>query len=368
MDCVKIRNIEAICLVCVGVINHIILSLPNAILSSTGSAASLNITFIVLIGLLLGYFVSKVFQKFPGCDILDITQSLGGNGLKKLLGIAYIVFFIFSSSLIIRTFAENLKIQYFATTPLYIIILAFLIITGFANFLGSKAIIRCNSIVTPIMIISLLIAFLSVAPEFVWQRFFPILGYGWSDTFLNGCSNLFTLSGLCILFFLPPFLEKESHIQKVSLLSIVIAGILLILSVTSLLLSLPFITSTDELSPMFLLIRNAEWGQVFQRPESLFVLIWCLSILSYLSVVTMLAHHVFKKISGVEKQKLSVSILLLLVFLFAMLPDNFAEIYFAHYAIYRYVSIGFVIILQPLICLLAYLKQKRKSVTSARKE
>ncbi len=368
MDCVKIRNIEAICLVCVGVINHIILSLPNAILSSTGSAAPINITFIVLIGLLLGYLVSKVFQQFPGSDILDITQFLGGKWLKRGLGIAYIVFFIFSSSLIIRTFAENLKIQYFATTPLYIIILAFLIITGFANFLGAKAIIRCNSIVTPIMIISLLIAFLSVAPDFVWQRFFPILGYGFSHTFLYGCSNLFTLSGLSILFFLPPYLEKESNIPKVTVLSILITGIMLILSITSLLLSLPFIISTDELSPMFLLIRNAEWGQVFQRPESLFVLIWCLSVLAYLSVVTMFTHHVFKKISGVDSQKIAVCVLLLFVFLFAMLPDNFAEIYFAHYEIYRYVAIGFVIILQPLICVLAYIKQKRKSSTFVRKE
>jgi len=368
MDCVKIRNIEAILLFCVVVVNHIILSLPNAIFSSCGSGAVLNVVWIVVIGLLIGCVVSKVFQKFPGCDILDIAHFLGGKWLKIVVGIFYIVFFVFTSSLMMRTFSENLKIQYFSTTPLWLLMLCFLVVVGIANFLGAKTIIRCNSLILPIMIVSLLIAFVSVLPEYVWQRFFPILGNGWEQTFLIGCSNLFVLSGFSILFLLPPFLQDEQSVSKVTFGSVLFTGFLLILSVVSLLLALPFITSTNELSPMFLIIRTAEWGSVFQRPESLFVLIWCLSILCYLCVITMFMYHIFRKISGVQAKTLPIVGLLFVVFIVALLPSNFAEIYFSNFELYRYIVIGFILVFLFAICILAFWKRKWKPDAVIRKE
>lgn len=368
MDCVKLRNVEAILLVCVGVVNHIILSLPNAIFSSCGSASVLNVLFVVVLGLLLGYMISKIFQKFPGCDILDVSYFLGGKWMRTIVGILFIAFFVFASSLIVRTFSENLKIQYFSTTPLWLLILCFLFPVGIANFLGAKTIVHCNSLIIPIMMASLLIAFVSVIPDYVWQRFFPLLGNGWEHTFLLGCSNIFSLSGLCILFLLPPFLQDEHSISKVTIRSILLAGSLLVLSIASLLLALPYITSTNELSPMFLIIRTAEWGSVFQRPESLFVLIWCLSILCYLSVITMFSYHVFRKISGVEAKKLPIVVILLLVFILALLPKNFAEIYFADYEIYRYFVIGFIIFFLSAVCVFAFFKRKWKPNAVVRKE
>lgn len=368
MDCVKIRNLEAIFLVCVGVVNHIILFLPNVVISSTGSGAVLNITFIVLVVLLLGYFISKIFQKFPGLDILDISQFLGGKWLKWIAGIIYIVFFIFSTSLIVRTFSENLQIQYFANTPIFLIVLGFLIVAGIANFLGAKSVIRCNSIIIPIMMISLLVAFVSIIPEYVWQRIFPIAGYSWTTTFFTCSTNIFTLSGLSLLFFLPPFLEDENSISKVTMGSILLGGFLLILSIICLLFSLPFVTTTIELSPMFLIIRTAEWGNVFQRPEAIFVLIWCLSVLCYISVLTMIIHHIFRKISGVQNKKIPILFILIAIFIVALLPRSFANLYFAHYQIYRYFAIGFAVVFQLMICLLAFFKQKSKSNLNVRKE
>jgi len=368
MDCVKMRNIEVVLLSCVGVVNHIILNLPNAIFSSCGSASVLNMVFVVLLGLALGFLVSKVFQKFPGSDVLDIAYFLGGKWLKLVVGVLFIVFFIFASSLIVRTFSENLKIQYFATTPLWLIVLSFLVVVGIANFLGAKSIIRCNSILIPIMIASLLIAVISVIPDFVWQRFFPVLGNGATHTFLLGCSNIFALSSFCFLFLLPPFLQDENGVMKVTIHSVLLSGALLILSVMCLLLALPFITTTNELSPMFLIIRTAEWGNVFQRPESLFVLIWCLSILCYLSVIVMLILHVFRKISAVEAKKIPIVVILLAIFVLALLPRNFAQMHFAHYQIYRYFMIGFIIVFLSAIFLLAYFKRKWRPNLPVRKE
>ncbi|MCI8396730.1 MAG: hypothetical protein HFJ52_03470 [Clostridia bacterium] len=46
-------------------ISHIILNMPNHMISSTGPATILNVCYIFVISLLVFYFSSKVFDIFP---------------------------------------------------------------------------------------------------------------------------------------------------------------------------------------------------------------------------------------------------------------------------------------------------------------
>ena len=69
MNNIKLSNIEAIGLVLIIIINHIILNFSKSIISTTSSASALNILFIGIILILFKHFSRK--------DILDISQYLG---------------------------------------------------------------------------------------------------------------------------------------------------------------------------------------------------------------------------------------------------------------------------------------------------
>ena len=60
----KIGTLEAISLVIIVIISHLILNLPNELLSSTLSAATLNVIYITGIVLLLFLFATKLFKPF----------------------------------------------------------------------------------------------------------------------------------------------------------------------------------------------------------------------------------------------------------------------------------------------------------------
>ena len=60
----KINTIEAIFLVIIVMLTHIILNLPNAILSSTGSAAILNVIYCFGITIIFFLIVNKLFSLF----------------------------------------------------------------------------------------------------------------------------------------------------------------------------------------------------------------------------------------------------------------------------------------------------------------
>ena len=62
-------------------------------------ATIINIIYVSLLALLLVIFIVRLFKKFPGMDILDISEYLGGSLFKKLLGILFISYFLVSSSI-----------------------------------------------------------------------------------------------------------------------------------------------------------------------------------------------------------------------------------------------------------------------------
>ena len=55
-------------------ISHIILNMPNHLISSTGPATILNLIYVFAISVFVFYIASKIFELFPGKDLIDICE------------------------------------------------------------------------------------------------------------------------------------------------------------------------------------------------------------------------------------------------------------------------------------------------------
>ena len=78
-----------------------------------GPSACLNVIYISAIAFLVVFLVAKLFKHFPGQDILDISNFLGGKGLRAFIGIAYIILLLMLTTTIIKNLSETLRIIYF---------------------------------------------------------------------------------------------------------------------------------------------------------------------------------------------------------------------------------------------------------------
>ena len=150
--------------------------------------------------------------------------------------------------------------------------LLFLIVAYFVNSFGLKTVIRSNLIVVPFVAICILTVCLSTIPDYTWQRIFPVLGYGSYETFGIGISNLFAFSGIAYLYFIPPLLENKKDFKKVSYISTAIVALFLILSIASLLFAFSFMTKTEELSSIYVEVRNIQYRTFFRKSRCLFYL------------------------------------------------------------------------------------------------
>ncbi len=320
----KIGYAEAIALINVVMINKIILNTPKDIIANTGSSAWLNVLYISLISVLVACIITHLLKKFPGRDILDISEFLGGKTLKGIIGIAYMILLVLLTTLVIKNLSETLKIIYFKTSPILYIVLFFIVSSIICSKYPIKVFAKANLIVTPIIFLSVIIILLSSIKNFMPQRIFPILGYGVDSTFFSGLSNIFSFSGMLYLLFLPPLLDKPEKMKRMSIIAITISAVYLFLSVTCLLLSLSFTFHSDESFSLYVLTRSLEYGRFIQRVDAIFILIWILAIISYINLPISLCVYIFKKLTNIsDTSSISYSINLLILAL-CIIPIEYA--------------------------------------------
>ncbi len=320
----KIGNLEAIMLVLIIVVTHTISSLPRQLLISTKSATILNLIYVSIVATLLAFLIFKLFKKFPGQDIIDISYFVGGKVFRDIVGIIFILYFLISSSILLRNFCESLKIIYFPMTNINYIILLFILALCTANRLDFSATLKTNLLILPLVFVSIIFLFFSNMNKFIPQRIFPILGDGIFNTFVLGLGNLSAFSGIVFLYFLPPLLKEPEKFKKIAIISTIATAVYLILCVSTLLFMFSFFLETDEITPLYNATRYIEIGSFFQRLESVFLLFWILAFACYLSIVSKFSMSIFKKITNIDTTTPLIDIFGLLFFSISLIPENYA--------------------------------------------
>ncbi len=354
----KIGKVEAIALFITICVNQIIFDIPNEIFMSTGTGAWVNTIYISILALIITVIIYKLFKKFPNKDIVDISEYIGGKILKIITSIIFLMCFIGISAFCVRYFTNSIRIIYFTSTPIAFLLILFLIPAVLSNKFGLKAISGVNLILVPILLISTVVLFFANVREFNFSNLFPFLGYGTNSVFLSGASNIFCFVGLLYLFFLPPYLKAHKHFKTISISYVIFAGIYLLFTILSLLMSLASISLTDELFSIYLLSRLIEFGNFFQRIDAVFIFLWFLAVFSFISFTFFITLHIFKKVTKIKHSKEMVYSLASIVFACSLIFKNIANAdYFAR-DVFRISSLC-IIAFSIILLIIANIKHKR---------
>ena len=358
MEIKQISNFQAIAFILIIVTNHLILGTPRTLIAETGTGTILNMIYVFILALLLVFIITKLFSNFNGKDIIDISEFLGGKVLKVIVGIVFIIYFLVILSTTVRVIVQDLEIIYFQNISVYVLTLAILASIVFVYKYGSSAVVKCNSIIAPIVGIAILIIAFSNVQDFSLDRLFPILGFGAKETFITGASNIFAYSGLAILYFIMPMLKDSKNFKKVSIVSTILVGILIVGSVSSLVLSFPFIENINEISSLYVESRDISYWQVFQRIDGLFVFSWILALLSYISVVLFIIVVIFRKLTNAKKEFPVVLAFATITYVTTLIPNNIAMIRFLEDIVFKYTNIIVAIFLSLIVLIFANIKYK----------
>ena len=368
MNVTRLNKIEAIALLSLIMANKIIFNLPEIIISSTGSAAWLNTVYIIVIAFIFLAICLKLLGNFSGFDILDISEYIGGNILKYIVGLLQVFLLILVANTTIRSLVYTLKTIYFTQSPIIFLALFIIVPALIANRFGIKSISKTCLYIIPIAYVGLTILLLAPAKDFEVQRLFPILGYGINATFFTGLSNLFALSGLGYIFLLPPILRENANIKKIGNISLALSSIALFFSILCMLFVFSFHVETNENMALYLLTMVVHHGNVIHGINVLFMIIWILSIVAYLSTTIFFMLFILKKLGRIENTSaLNYSICSILLSS-SIIFQNYPQIYFVIHNIMKSTIMYFVFLIEPTLLIIANIKHHIQKSTARNAE
>jgi len=356
----KIGKFEAMALFITIISTNLITNIPDILLSFSGPNSWLNLIYLTGIGVAFILIVCKLLKPFINFDILDISEFLGGKTFKYIMAILYITLFFFFSAFCARYFANFLKIVYFNNIPLSVLILLLLVPSVFASKLGLRAISGTNVVFFPLLVVSL-IAFSWLASRyFSLQNLFPVFGYGIKETFFYQIPNIFAFNVLAYLYFLTPFLKSEKSFKTISVLAVILCGIYLIISVVTLIATFPFIFESNETMSLYLIARLINFGHFFQRVDAIFIFIWILIVLLFLSLNIFVISNIIKKTVKLKTHSGLVYSIGTITFAIAIAFKDIPTIKFLLKNYYRLYSFILVFVISFFVLFFAFLKSKKQ--------
>lgn len=338
---------------------HILLNFPRNMVEAGGTAGWMISVYATVIVLLLFYIITKLYEKFEGKDILDISEYMGGNIARIIVGSFLSVYILFIISTILREFAEDMKVISLTVSPISFVILLFVLGVVVGAYAGIEAIVRFAAIVVPIIVLGFLFIIIAVAPYYDITNLFPILGSGVSDIFVKGALKISIFSGFIVIFFLPPFIKTHKNFKMVGYSAILLSGYFFVSGVLAYLLTIPYPTALENFLPVYQMARMINYGRFFQRIESVFVIIWSSGAFIYLSFGLFLVVYTFKKAFKLEYYKPLVLPFAILLFTLSLIPLNLMETIKLETEYIRN-AVPFIVFVLPIIILAVANIKRRK--------
>ena len=367
MDYKKISTIEAIALIVIVMINQVLISVAKDIIIDTASGGWLHTIFISILAVLLFLVMNKLFSKFLNLNIIDISDYLAGKFLKTIVCILLIGFFILSATIIIGNMCRYINVIYLSNISILYLILTFLVASIVVAKREISVIVKNNLMGLYILFVPMLILFCMSFFDTNFSSLFPILGYGFKETFLYNTTNIYAFSGLIYLFLINPLLNDTTKYKKIGIVSIIISSIYLFLTIISLLLQLPFSYAIEDLFSVYLLSRILSLGSFLERVDALYFFVWILNSFSYLSIILYFLTDTFKQMSNSSNRTGSIYAFGSIILGFVLTAKDITDLRFLQRNVFSYYTIILFLILF-IILLISYFKNKKKPFNTKKGE
>lgn len=162
-------------------------------------------------------------------SLVEILKAHFGKYLGTLVTLLYISYFIHLAALVLRDFGEHMAVSVFSDTPEVFIMGCFALLVGYCLRSGLEVTARAAEMLIPYLFLFLFVIFILLVGEYDPQSIFPILENGLAPV-LKVSFNLLTFpfGELVVFLMIFPALSSTKSLQKVTLLSVLLMGLILL--------------------------------------------------------------------------------------------------------------------------------------------
>ncbi|NLA26855.1 MAG: endospore germination permease [Firmicutes bacterium] len=250
-----------------------ILILPTMIFEEAKQDAWLSIFIVAAAAVVVGLINVKLGLRFPGQTIIEYSKEIAGGPLGTLFGLAYLLLLFYVNILVIREFAELLKIQFFPETPVELFPSLMVLAAAYAVRRGLEVLCRINEILLPLVMLFALGGLFLIFKELDFAQILPALSNGFMPVLKGAYPAIFFFTETNLIALILPALNNQRRALKSTLTAVLSASFLFaVLSIAA--LALLGLRAADYLAPVPFLFRYISAGSIIERQETLIMSLW----------------------------------------------------------------------------------------------
>ncbi|WP_416825425.1 GerAB/ArcD/ProY family transporter [Ectobacillus polymachus] len=225
------------------------------------------------IGLLLVFILLQLHKLYPGENIIQYSEHILGRFIGKLLGIFYLLFFLYNSGIVLREYGEFIVSTVLPKTPIIVILASMTLVSALAIYGGLEVLARAALVFLPVFALPLLLGMVMLLPDMEPQNILPIMGNGILPS-LQGAFFLLTwFSDFLYLSFLLPFLKDKGKEWKWSTITVIAVTLTMAITNLTTVFVLGDITQ-DKLYPVKNIAKYISLVHFFEHVEAISIAVW----------------------------------------------------------------------------------------------
>ncbi|KNY26082.1 GerAB/ArcD/ProY family transporter [Pseudobacteroides cellulosolvens] len=310
---------------------------------------------------LVGFTIlCMLLKRYPGEDLIGAFEKSLGRVIGFVFSIVIAIFLFIMTALILREFAEVLKVYSLPLTPPSFVIGMLLAAASIVCFLGLESIARAARLFAIFLLAGFLVVIVMAWNNYDIKNLFPMMGNGLDKTIINGIMRSSFYGEVIVLGIIASSLQGLSQLKKSGYISIIISGLIASLSLLASMMAFSYATSQEITSRMYELARIIQIGGFFQRLDPFFLFTWCIGTMVSISFLLYCTISTYCKSFRIQDMRPVIIPSAVILFSISMMPDDFIEV------------IGYVNILRqhswtiffglPLITLIISIIRKKKGV------
>lgn len=305
-----------------------------------------------MIAVLNFYIMSRLAKRFPGDTLVEMTEKSVGKVLSIPLLLVFWVYMLLIGAMTLRVFGEVIKMSLLLKTPIEVINIFMMLLVLWLARGGIEPIARFNGVVFPLIMITIFFIMLFSIPGSDFTNILPVFRSGPVNIIKGAYLSTYSYTGYEFILLIIPFIRKPDKIFRSGVIALTLTA-LIYTGVVILSFAKFGVADTKKLIwPGLTLIRTIEVpGSFFERLEGVVMTLWILFVfttltpfLYSLSVLPsrMLRHREFKHFCA---------IIVPLVYILSLIPENVTETYEYINIIYEYLQ-GPSVFLLPILLLI----------------
>ncbi|MWC29454.1 GerAB/ArcD/ProY family transporter [Paenibacillus sp. MMS18-CY102] len=304
-----------------------ILSLPRALAKETVAFDGwISIVLAGGVAMLLGMLVTKTAVRTGGQPFLEYASSLISRPLACVLAVLQGLYFMGFCAYETRAIADISKQYLFNRTPVEYVSLAFILVIVYAASGSRSGILRLNVLFLPAVLLVVGIVVLFGYRWFEVENLQPLVVTSFSGILKGAKEVIFSLLGFEIILYYIAFMDKPEKAGKAVMAGITVPVVVYLVIYQLAIGIFSNIGTVNIVYPTIELAKEINFpGNFFERFESLFFVIWIMTVFNTAAMgfdlATECLSFLFKRLT----KRVRIVILAPIIYLVCMFPQNMSE-------------------------------------------